>query len=115
MADTKLGTGTAGALRIIPVNHKGPASYTTGGETLGTTPPPAGGTIAGLSSLMMVLGSGSLAVSGNYWVVVQPTGAGNHATQKLLWFTASSGVPSLTQVTAATNLSGETVVLGYVG
>lgn len=115
MADTKLDSFPVGAGKLIPVNHSGPASYTTGGETIGTTNNQTGITVLGLGSIDMVLGSGSLSVSGNHWVVVQPTGNGARKTYKLLWFTATAGVPSLTQVANATNLSAETVVLGFVG
>ena len=115
MSDTVLDRFTIGAGKILPVDHTGPKSYPTGGETLGTTNNFTGISVVGLGSLDMILGSGSLSVSGNYWVVVQPVGTGIRKTFKLVWFTASSSVPSFTQVTSATDLSGETVRLGYVG
>lgn len=115
MSDKALDSFPIGAGKIIPVDHTGPASYTTGGETLGTINNMTGIALQGLGSIDMVLGSGSLALSGNYWVMVQSTGKGSRKTFKLLWFTASSGVPTLTQVSAATSLTGETVRLAYVG
>jgi len=115
MSDTILDRFTIGAGKILPVDHTGPASYTTGGETLGNINNMTGISVAGLGSLDMILGSGSLSVSGSYWVIVQPVGTGSRKTFKLLWFTAAAGVPSLTQVAAATNLSAETVRLGYMG
>lgn len=115
MADTILDRFTIGQGKILPVDHTGPASYTTGGETVGTLNNLTGIAILGLDSIDTILGSGSLSVSGNFWVVVQPTGTGVRKTYKILWFTATAGVPSLTQVSAATNLSAETVRLAYVG
>ena len=115
MSDTILDRFTIGAGKILPVDHTGPASYTTGGETLGNINNMTGISVAGLGSLDMILGSGTLSVSGNYWVIVKPVGTGPRKTFTLLWFTAAAGVPSFTQVTAATNLSAETVRLGYMG
>lgn len=115
MADTILDRFTVGQGKILPVDHAGPASYTTGGETVGTLNNLTGIALLGLDSIDMILGSGSLSVSGNYWVVVQPIGTGVRKQFKILWFTASSGVPSFTQVTSATDLHLETVRLAYVG
>lgn len=115
MSDTILNRYTIGAGKILPVDHSGPKSYPTGGETLGTVNNMTGISVAGLGSIDIIEGSGSLSVSGNYWVMVQPTGSGNRKTFKLLWFTAAAGVPTLTQVANATNLGAETVRLAYVG
>lgn len=115
MADTVLERYPVGGGKLVPVDHAGPASYTTGGETLGANNSITGMAVVGLGSIDAVLGSGSLSVSGTHWVVAQPTGTGSRRTVKLLWFTASAGVPTLTQVTNGTDLSGETVRLVYVG
>jgi hypothetical protein len=117
MADKALDSFPIGAGKLVPVDHTGPASYTTGGETLGTINNMTGMALnaAGLSTIDAVEGSGSLSVSGSYWVMTQPTGSGSRKTFKLLWFTATAGVPSLTQVAAAVNLSAETVRLAYIG
>ena len=116
MADVKLPDypAHAGAVQFITVDHSGPASYTTGGETLGAANLQTGISVQGLASIDQVLVSG-VAVSGNFWCIAQPTGKGSRKTYKLLWFTAAAGVPTLTQVTAATNLSAETIRLTYVG
>ena len=114
MADTKLALFTIGQGKAIPVDHAGPASYTTGGETLGQINNQTGITLQGLAVLDAVLVVG-LAVSGSYWVMAQPVGTGERKTFKLLWFTATAGVPTLTQVTSTTNLSAETVRLVYIG
>ena len=117
MADTKLPDYPArlGDKQLIVVDHAGPASYTTGGETLGNLNAQTGIALQGLSAIDEVVGSGTLSVSGNYWVVAQPTGTGPRQTWKLVWFTATASVPSFTQVTSTTNLSAETVRLGYIG
>lgn len=115
MGDTRLDSFPIGAGKLLSVDHTGPVSYSTGGETLGVINNQTGIALLGLGSIDMVLGSGSLSISGNYWVIVQPVGKGSRKTFKLLWFTATAGVPSFTQVTSAFNLSGETVRLGYVG
>lgn len=114
MADTKLALFTIGQGKAIPVDHTGPASYTTGGETLGQINNQTGITVQGLAVLDAVLVVG-VAISGSYWVMAQPTGTGERKTFKLLWFTATAGVPTLTQVTSTTNLSAETVRLVYIG
>ena len=115
MSDKALATFTVGQGRLIPVDHAGPKSYATHGETLGQTNNMTGITALGLAILDDVLGSGSPSVSGNYAVIVQPVGKGEQKTFKLIWVTATSGIPSTTEVTAATDLSAETVKLIYVG
>ena len=104
MGDTALNSYPIGGGKIIPVDHTGPASYTTGGETLGNINNMTGISVAGLGSLDMVLGSGSLSESGNYEVKTQQTGLGSRKTFNLLWYAAgvtqgvidvaSSGSPS---------------------
>lgn len=112
MSDTRLGLYTIGQGRAIPVDHVGPKSYTTGGETLGAINNQTGVTVQGLATIDAVLVVG-LSVSGSYWVLAQPSGTGTRKTFKLLWFTATAGVPTLTQ--ASGDLSGETVRLVYIG
>lgn len=114
MSDTALATFTIGQGRAIPVDHAGPAAYATGGETLGQTNNMTGITTNGLGTLDAVLAC-AVSISGNYAVVVQPSGKGERKTFKLLWVTATSGIPSSTQVTNGTNLSAETVRLVYIG
>src|SRR6185369_10938694 len=109
MADTQLGAFTIGQGKLLAVDHAGPKSYTTGGETLGSNNAMTGISMLGLAVIDNVL------VSGSYWVVAQPTGKGERKTWKLLWFTATAGVPALTQVSSAVDLSAEVVKLGYVG
>lgn len=119
MSDTVLDRYTIGAGKIIPVDHVGPASYAgpSTGETLGNINNMTGISVVGLGALDLVLGSGTLSKSGNYYVLVQATGSGVRKTFTLFWFavTYSTGVLTLTQVTSTTNLSGETVRLAYVG
>jgi hypothetical protein len=93
MGDTKLDSFPIGAGKFIPVDHTGPASYTAGGETLGQINNQTGITAQGLSTIDAVEGSGSLSVSGNYSVRIQPTGSGSRKTFKALWFNAGNGAP----------------------
>jgi hypothetical protein len=115
MADKALAVLTVGQGKMIPVDHAGPTSYATGGETLGSINNQTGITVLGLGTLDDVLGSGSVSISGNYGVIVQPVGKGEQKTFKLIWVTATAGIPSTTQVAAAVDLSAETVKLVYIG
>jgi hypothetical protein len=108
MANTALATFTVGQGKAIPIDHTGPASYTTGGETFGSINNQTGITVLGLSILDYIDVEGPT-LSGNYYVYAQPTGTGERKTFKLIWVTATAGIPSSTQVTAATNLSAETL------
>lgn len=115
MSDTILDRFTIGSGKIIPVDHTGPASYVEGGETLGMINNQTGLSVAGLGSLDMVLGSGSLSLSGNYSVAVQATGTGVRKTFKLVWFTAEAGGGSVASVTitAAGTYTGATPTVTF--
>jgi hypothetical protein len=114
MADTALGHFTIGQGKAIPTDHSGPASYVTGGETLGQINNQTGITTLGLAVIDIVIAVDNT-ISGNYGVLVQPVGKGEQKTFKLIWVTATAGIPTSTQVTAGTNLSGETIKLLYIG
>lgn len=91
-------------------DHTGPASYTTGGETLGQASNSYGGVNQfGLRNIDNVVGS--VSDSGTYYVLPQFTGTGTRTQFKLLWFVVASGA----QVGAAVNLSTETVRLLIIG
>ena len=96
MGDTILNSYPIGGGKIIPVDHTGPASYPTGGETLGTTNNMTGISVVGLGSLDMVLGSGSMTESGTYWVYVLQSGTGSRKTFQLLWFMPVAGSGTFT-------------------
>jgi len=115
--DTVLERYPVGGGKLVPVDHSGPASYPAGGETLGAVNSITGLAVVGLGGIDAVLGGGSFTESGNYWVSTQQTGTGSRKTWKLVWFAVTyvSEVLTLTQVTATTNLSAETVRLVYVG
>ena len=104
---------TIGAGKAIPVNHVGPASYATGGESYGTANNQTGITVQGLATMTNVIGGP--ANSGNYFVYAIPQSTGESKTFKLVWVTATTGIPTTTQVTAAVNLSAETVRLLVIG
>lgn len=109
MSDTILDRFTIGQGKILPVDHTGPASYTTGGETIGTLNDLTGIALLGLGSIDILLGSGSLSVSGNYSVQAQPIGAGVRKQVKLKWLYAAgaggSGVQSVTITAGGTYTS----------
>lgn len=114
MANTKLATYTIGQGRAIPIDHTGPASYTTGGETFGSINNQTGITVLGLATLDFVDPIGPTN-SGNYFVYAIPTGIGERKTFTLVWVTATTGIPTSTQVTNGTNLSAETVRILVIG
>lgn len=115
MADTKLNIFTIGQGKIIPSDHTGPASYTSGGETLGQINNMTGVTILGLGSLDAVHAV-NLSVSGNYEVKTQPTGTGERKTFKLLWYFASaaSGVTGVTS-SGGSGMTAGTYALSFSG
>ena len=104
---------TIGAGKAIPVNHVGPKSYTTNGETYGTANNQTGITVQGLATLTNVIGGP--ANSGNYFVYAVPQSTGESKTFKLVWVTATAGVPTTTQATSLADLSAETVRLLVIG
>ena len=114
MSEKALSIFTIGQGKAIPTDHTGPKSYTTGGEVVGSVNNQTGITILGLATLDIVIAIDTT-ISGNYGVIVQPVGKGEQKTFKLIWVTATAGIPGTTQVTAATDLSGETIKLLYIG
>jgi hypothetical protein len=108
------GPYTIGQGKAIPVDHAGPLSYTTGGETYGNINNQTGISTLGLGTLDFVDPIGPT-LSGNFYVYAQATGTGSRKTFKLIWVTATAGIPSSTQVAAAVNLSAETVRMLVVG
>jgi len=82
----------------------GPSSYATGGDSVDL----------GLfqNYIDSIDSSGILTVSGTYIVRAIPSLGGPRATWKLKWYAASS---PQTEVTAATNLSAETVMISGKG
>ncbi len=113
MADKVLARFTIGQGKALPVDHVGPKSYPTGGETYGTATNSTGITAQGLATIDFVMGDSSL--SGNYYVYPVKSTAGEQKTWKLVYVTASSGIPTTTQVTNGTDLSAETFPLLVIG
>lgn len=87
MSNTVLDRYTIGAGKFLPVDHTGPASYTSGGETLGTTNNMTGISLLGLGSIDFV-DAEVFSLSGNYQVFEQATGLGSRKTFLLRWFYA---------------------------
>ncbi len=87
-----------GYKQIFLGNGNGPASYVTGGDPV---------TLQNNRRFIDILFDG-MTLSGTYFVRGQATTIGERTTWKAVWFVTSTGA----QVSAATNLSGETVVMG---
>ncbi len=113
MADTKLPDYPArlGGKQSTIVDHTGPASYVSGGETLGVLNNQTGVTSGGLGSMDFV-DIMDLTLSGNYSLGTQATGKGSRKTAKLVWF--FSGVNGQ-GVTATQNVAGSGMTVGNVG
>lgn len=86
------------------VTYTGPASYATGGDPF--TLPSFDNFVDSIES------SGVLSVSGTYVFRPIPSLAGNRPTWKLKWYTAAA---PQTEVSAATNLSGESFIVSGLG
>lgn len=114
MGDTRLPDypGSIGPKNVVVVDHTGPTSYTTGGETIGTTNLMTGISVVGLSGLDIVLGT-SISVSGTYLVIPKPVGTGLRKTCKLVWCTLDLTAGTIVQVANATDLHLEVVKLMY--
>lgn len=110
-----------GRSKLVIVDHAGPTSYTTGGETFPQQSVYGGPNSLGLSSVSAVLNAGGLTEDGLYWVV--PVFGGTGATKgtiKLIWYSvlatleaAASG--AMVQPNAATNLSTSKIRLAVLG
>lgn len=82
----------------------GPTSYVTGGDPT---------TLQNNRRFIDVLFGGMLTVSGNYIVHAVPSASGERVTWSAVWYYATSVHGTVgNQVSAATNLSGETVQMG---
>lgn len=118
MADTKLNDYPArlGDKQWVIVDHTGPASYTTGGETLGNANAFTGVSAQGLGSIDAVLPGAGVSVSGNYTFAAQPTGAGSRKTWNLLWYyaAAASGVTGVTS-SGGSGMTAGTYALAFSG
>src|ERR1700754_4410900 len=92
MADTKLPDYPArlGDKQLVVVDHTGPASYVTGGETIGAANNQTGIAIQGMGALDLIIGTGNLTVSGTYSVTAQPSGTGSRKTWLLKWIIAGN-------------------------
>ena len=119
MADVKLADYPArlGDKQMVVVDHTGPASYTSGGETIGNSNNLTGISTQGLSGLDFV-DIMDVSVSGNYTLATQPTGAGSRKTAKLLWFFSGVNGQGLlvTQNVAGTGMTpGTKVSIAFAG
>ena len=105
----------SGRNKIITVDHKGPASYTTGGETWPSVNPnqvTGGPNSLGEASVINILSLGGTTESGTYRII--PIFGGKGALKsnvKLKWIVISTGV----EVEAAVNLSAEVIRLSVLG
>lgn len=100
----------SGRVKWTFMDHTGPASYVTGGETFPTQTAYGGPNNAGLSGVYFIASCWSW--DGTYYVQMKPAAAGSvRGTAQLVWYVAATGA----QVANATNLSGETVRLLIFG
>ena len=109
-----------GRSKLVIVDHAGPTSYTTGGETFPQQSSFGGPNSVGLSSVSWV--NGGLTEDGLYWVV--PIFGGTGATKgtiKLIWYSVALSLATgtttnvMTQPTATTNLSASKIRLCVLG
>ena len=99
-----------GRSKVVIVDHSGPASYTTGGETFPQQNTYGGPNSLGLNSVSWV--NGGTSESGTYRVIPIFGGSGSEkGTIKLMWVTISTN----TQVSAQVDLSAEVIRLLVVG
>lgn len=99
-----------GRSKLGILDHTGPASYITGGETFPAQSSFGGPNSLGLSGLNFV--SSGHTESGTYYVVPVFGGKGAiKGTIKLVWYVTATGA----QVASAVNLSAEVVRLLVVG
>lgn len=82
--------------------YVGPTSYVTGGDPI---------SLPTFNNYIDII-HGTLSVSGTYVVRAIPVGAGPRNTWKFKWYTAAA---PQTEVSAATNLSAETIVVDGLG
>jgi hypothetical protein len=103
-----------GRSKLQIVDHAGPASYTTGGETFPQQSVYGGPNSIGLSGVLWC--NGGHTESGNYYVVPVFGGGGKvSGTIKLLWYTNAAAGAGGAQVASTTNLSAEKVRLLVIG
>ena len=95
---------------LCVVDHQGPASYTTGGETFPQQGIYGGPNSLGLRSILWC--SGGTSEGGLYRVIpIFGGGGGVHGTIKLQWWVISTG----DQVAADVDLSGSVIRLLTIG
>jgi hypothetical protein len=99
-----------GRSKLCPVDHLGPVSYTTGGETFPAQNVYGGPNSLGLSGVIWV--NGGYSESGTYRIIPIFGGGGAvKGTIKLKWIVVSTGV----EVAAAVNLNAEKIRLLVIG
>lgn len=105
----------SGLNKVITVDHYGPASYTTGGETWPSINPnqvTGGPNSLGEASVINILSLSGVTESGTYRLVPVYSGKGSiRSNVKLVWYVVSTN----TQVAAAVNLSAEVIRLSVFG
>jgi len=98
-----------GPKQMIVGDYTGPTSTLVTGDVIGVTNNLTGVTIAGLSAIDQIEGSGNYSVSGAYWVQVKPSGLGPRKTWNLFW-NASGGVVSVAQNVAGSGMTPGTYI-----
>lgn len=109
-----------GRSKLVIVDHAGPASYTTNGETFPQQSTYGGPNSLGLNSVSQVIAAGAgITEDGLYLVVPVFGGAGaEKGTVKLVYYTVASifsGSGVLAQASSAANLSTSNIRLAVIG
>lgn len=105
-----------GRSKLIIVDHAGPTSYTTGGETFPQVSSYGGPNSLGLAGVSWV--GGGITEDGLYWVVPIFGGTGaEKSVIKLIWYGVAASITgdAMTQPTATTNLSASHIRLAVLG
>lgn len=110
----------SGRNKIITVDHYGPTSYTTGGETWPSVNPnqvTGGPNSLGEASVINILGLSGVTESGTYEVTPVFGGKGSIKSNiKLKWRYAIASAGTIgAEVSAGTNLSAEVIRLSVLG
>lgn len=111
-----------GRSKLIIVDHAGPTSYTTGGETFPQVSSYGGPNSLGLAGVSWV--GGGITEDGLYWVVPIFGGTGaEKSVIKLIWYSVLLTIPAsgtgqtgaMVQPASTTNLSASHIRLAVLG
>lgn len=93
-----------GPKQMVVGDYTGPTSTLVTGDVIGVTNNLTGVTVAGLSAIDQIEGSGSFSVSGAYSIQAKPSGLGPRKTWNLFW-NALGSVVSVAQNAAGSGMT----------